>query len=73
MVDATITSWAVDLAQIGVIYPWVGSECTLYLIGIAAWLGFHVWQIRFENRTLKMEDQKLAKGDTLKKCIEANN
>ncbi len=70
MVNPTITSWAVDLAQVGAIYPWVGSERILYLIGLALWIGFHVWQIRFENCKLKMEEKQLAKGDTLKKCID---
>ena len=70
MVNPTITSWAVDLAQVGAVYPWVGSERALFLIGLVLWLSFHVWQIWFENRKLRLEDQQLAKGDTLKKCID---
>ena len=68
----TISSWAVDLTQVGAIYPFLGSEWLLYIAGLAFWLGFHVWQIIFENRTLAKEEKHFS-GETLKKAIEANS
>ncbi len=68
----TISSWAVDLTQVGAIYPWLGSECLLYILGLAFWLSFHVWQIVFENRNLAKEKKHFS-GDKLKKAIETNS
>ena len=68
----TISSWAVDLTQVGAIYPFLGSECLLYIAGLAFWLGFHVWQIIFENRTLAKEEKHFS-GEKLIKAIDANS
>ncbi|MEZ5931602.1 MAG: hypothetical protein R3F54_06600 [Alphaproteobacteria bacterium] len=45
-----ITSWAVDLSTIGTIYPFPGTEMLWFILGLAFWIIFHIWQIRFENR-----------------------
>ncbi len=55
---ATIDSWAVDLTTIGPIYPMVGTEVILVILGFVFWIGWHVWQFRFEQRTYD-EDVKL--------------
>lgn len=44
-----IDSWAVDLANVGPIYPFQGSEAILAVIGVAAWLAWHVWCARWES------------------------
>ena len=45
-------NWAVDLAEVGAIYPFQGGEVLMVIIGAALWLGWHVMQIRRENREL---------------------
>ena len=47
-----MTSWAVDLANVGAIYPLQGKEVLFVVLGLAFWLGWHVLQIRRENEEL---------------------
>lgn len=47
------SSWAVDLAEVGAIYPFQGSEVLLTIIGVVLWLGWHVLQIKSENRQIE--------------------
>ncbi len=46
-----IESWAVDLKDIGAIYPFQGSEGLLVLFGVISWVAWHIWQLRFERET----------------------
>jgi hypothetical protein len=69
MATTMVESWAVDLATIGPIYPFVGSEFVLWLIGMALWLGWHVWQLRFENRTYEAERRRLDTPDKLERAM----
>lgn len=55
-----LTSWAVDLKDIGAIYPFQGTETVLVIIGFAFWIGWHVWQIRHENAELEAEKRRLS-------------
>ena len=43
-----MTSWAVDLKDVGAIYPFQGTEVLLVILGVAFWIGFHVLQSRVE-------------------------
>jgi len=48
-----VTTWqGADLAQVGPIYPMVGSEFVLFIIGLIFWIGFHLKQIAIENREM---------------------
>ena len=59
MATTEVTSWAVDLSTLGPIYPFVGSEMLWFLLGLAFWIGFHVWQMRAENRALREDVSRL--------------
>ena len=37
-----LTSWAVDLKDIGAIYPFQGWEVLLVILGFAFWIGWHI-------------------------------
>jgi hypothetical protein len=52
-----ITSWAVDLANVGAIYPFQGTEVLLVLLGVVFWLSFHIVQIRQETEELEGKDR----------------
>jgi hypothetical protein len=64
-----MTSWAVDLKDVGAIYPFQGTETLLVIIGIAFWIGWHIWQIRHENAELAAEARK-ANAESVKKQID---
>ena len=53
-----MTSWAVDLKDVGAIYPFQGSETLLVILGLAFWIGWHIWQIRHENAELEAERKR---------------
>lgn len=57
-----LDSWAVDLADVGAVYPFQGTEVVMFIIGMVLWIGWHAWQIRSENaeieEDLKMVDQR---------------
>ena len=64
-----LTSWAVDLKDIGAIYPFQGTETLLVIVGVVFWIGWHVWQIRHENRELEQEVKRLS-ADRMRKAID---
>jgi hypothetical protein len=47
------SSWAVDLKDVGAIYPFQGWEMPMAIAGIAFWVFWHIWQIRFESADLQ--------------------
>ncbi|MCY3597453.1 MAG: hypothetical protein OXI73_00580 [Rhodospirillales bacterium] len=49
MATTGIESWAVDLKDIGAIYPFQGTEGLFVLAGVILWLGWHLLQMRAEN------------------------
>jgi predicted negative regulator of RcsB-dependent stress response len=61
-----LTSWAVDLKDIGAIYPFQGTETVLVVIGVTFWIAWHVWQLRHENRELEQEVKRLSAERTRK-------
>jgi hypothetical protein len=52
-----LTSWAVDLNDIGAVYPFQGWEVFMVIVGLAFWIGFHVLQIRNEQQELRYEQK----------------
>ena len=44
-----MTSWAVDLKDVGAIYPFQGTEVLLVILGLVFWIGWHIVQTRQEN------------------------
>ena len=70
MSTTPIDSWAVDLAEVTNIYPFVGSEGIMAIVAIALWIVWHIWQARFENRTYRDEMQKYGSGDNIRRSID---
>jgi hypothetical protein len=52
-----MTSWAVDLNDIGAVYPFQGWEGLMLILGLVFWIGFHVLQIRNEQQELRYEQK----------------
>lgn len=72
MSTTEVTSWAVDLATVGPIYPFVGTEMLWFLLGLAFWIGWHVWQIRVENRTFEEDLQRLGTTGDIEAALEGH-
>ncbi|WP_373505656.1 hypothetical protein [Aestuariivirga sp.] len=65
-----ITSWAVDLKDIGAIYPFQGTEVLLVIVGLTFWVWFHVYQFRQENAEIALELEADKRGDAAKRLID---
>lgn len=57
-----IESWA-NPAEIGPIYPFVGTEVALTIIGVVLWIAFHVITGREENKQWDDLDAQLERED----------
>ena len=52
-----VETWVgADMSQIGPIYPMVGSEVILFIIGLVFWLGFHFAQTGIENKEVQADE-----------------
>ena len=57
-----IGNWGVDLKDVGAIYPMQGMESGMVLIGIILWVGWHIWQIKFEDATFDEKSAQMNGG-----------
>ena len=63
-------TWAVDLADMGAVYPWVGTEMIMVLVAVLLWILWHVVQIREENREYAEDVRLFGDKETLKKTLD---
>jgi hypothetical protein len=73
MTTANFMNWDGDLLQIGPIYPLVGWETLMVILALIFWIGWHIVQIRAENRQLDEETANLRKTGNLQKAVEAES
>lgn len=66
---ATVTSWSGNIADLGPVYPMVGTEGLLVFIGVAAWIVWHVIQTRIENKSYEDEIRRFGSKESLRKMI----
>jgi len=70
MNTSLVESWSGNPADMGPLYPFVGFEVLFFLVCLLFWVGYTVWQMKFERRTYETEEQDLAEGDHLSRIIE---
>ena len=70
MSTTPIDSWAVDLADVTFIYPGVGLEAAMTVFAVILWLGWHVWQCKFENQTYEREIEDHATEEKMHEAID---
>ncbi len=70
MSTTPIDSWAVDLADVTFIYPGVGTEVAMTVVAVVLWLGWHVWQVKFENRKYEEEIKAHATDANMREAID---
>ena len=62
-------SWAVDMADVGAIYPFQGAEVLMVIVGVVFWVGWHV--IQFNRETIELEEaRKAASAAQIKAALE---
>lgn len=66
---ATVTSWSGSIADLGAVYPMVGTEGLLVFIGVASWIAWHVIQSRIENRNYEDEIKRFGDKESLRKMV----
>ena len=66
---ATVERWSGTIADIGPVYPMVGTESVLVIIGVAAWIVWHVIQAKRENREYEDQVRKYGGRESLKRLI----
>ncbi|MEZ5911054.1 MAG: hypothetical protein R3D84_01580 [Paracoccaceae bacterium] len=62
-------SWAVDLAEVGAVYPFQGSEWLMVILGVAFWIGWHRIQFVREGKHLD-EARKMGDPEKVAKILE---
>ncbi len=65
-----MTSWAVDLANIGAIYPFQGLEVLLVIVGFVFWIGWHILQTRQESAEFAKDLDADPRGEETRRAID---
>jgi len=63
-------SWAVDLKNIGAIYPFQGSEVLMVILGLIFWIGWHILQTRQESAEIEADMAADRSGDETRRSID---
>ena len=59
MTTGNFANWVGNIADLGPLYPFVGSEFLLTIIGVVFWVAWHLWQICHEKKTTAENLKKL--------------
>jgi hypothetical protein len=65
-----LTSWAVDLKDVGAIYPFQGWEWLMVILGFIFWIGWHILQTRHENHEIAEDMAADRSGDETRASID---
>jgi hypothetical protein len=65
-----MTTWAVDLADTGAVYPWQGAELIMVIIAVALWILWHIIQLREEKAEYAEDIRLYGSKDSIKKALD---
>ena len=65
-----MTSWAVDLKDVGAIYPFQGWEVLMVILGLIFWIGWHILQTRQESAEIAANMAADRTGEETKSAID---
>jgi len=60
MSTGLVDNW-LNIDTFGAIYPFVGTEMALTILGFAFWISWHVWQLKKENAEFKQDIENINK------------
>jgi len=64
------SDWAVDLANMAAVYPWQGLETIMVILAVVFWIGWHVVQIRQENRDYEDDIARYGNTEAIKRALD---
>ena len=67
---ATVETWTGTISEIGPMYPMVGTEMVLVVVGVVAWLVWHMVQAKRENQAYEEEIKRFGDAESLRKMID---
>ncbi len=65
MTTGLIQNWTGNITDIGPMYPFVGSEVFLVIIGVAFWIIWHIWQTKMENEAYREDTETYGDRESL--------
>ena len=65
-----LDSWAVDLKDVGAVYPFQGWEVVMAIIGVVLWICWHIWQVRAEGAEYKADIASYGSPEAIKKALD---
>ncbi|MGV1013422.1 MAG: hypothetical protein ACOYB4_00475 [Methyloceanibacter sp.] len=68
-----MTTWAVDLANVGAVYPWIGFELIMVLVALALWILWHILQLRQENEEIAEDIRLYGNKEAIRKALEEHS
>ena len=70
MTTAHFESWGGNIADLGPIYPLVGWEVPIFIIGLAIWILWHILQIRQEEAEYREHSEAHGDRDSLTEIMD---
>lgn len=70
MSTTIVETWkGADLSQLGPIYPMVGSEMILVVIGVVFWIAFHFKQAAIEKKEMAADEAAAGSPERLRRVF----
>ncbi len=69
MSTGLVENW-VNVDAYGPIYPFVGTEGLLTILGFAFWIGWHIWQIKKESAEFDNDIENIKKQGGVGKILD---
>ncbi len=73
MSTGNFENWAGNISELSAVYPFVGSEGLLAIVGIIFWLWWHIRQAKIENDNIADELKRFGDKESLLKLIDKEN
>jgi len=68
-----LETWTQNLNDLGPLYPFVGTEGILAIVGIGTWIVWHLIQMRSEGATMEAEKKRFSDKAKLEKAMDVAN
>ena len=69
MSTGNFDNWDGNIADIGPIYPFVGSEVLKVILALVIWIVWHIIQIKSENKRYEEQSRALRQSGVLQKAL----